>query len=234
MWHRGDRGGRHQTLLTHVLLVSTLAPQGLWKQPAGRGMSKHTQSIRGTHQVHADDGMLEVQHSEEAPGGFDNSTLSQDPRRLSPHRNLILSSRCAPNKLVFPTARAVTGTVTGFWNSGDNVVTCKCQNLSVFFVLHLLLQAQSWVDLEGLQQNSSYTVELQAVTYWGQVRLKSSKASLHFSTSQNNESGKHWGWYFILDTDVRPVIQPKSVIFSTYWCFTSLQFVWPIYFLLWP
>ncbi|MED6254438.1 Anosmin-1, partial [Ataeniobius toweri] len=50
--------------------------------------------------------------------------------------------------------------------------------------------AQNWVDLEGLQQNSSYTVELQAVTYWGQVRLKSSKASLHFSTSQNNESAK--------------------------------------------
>ncbi|CAG05884.1 unnamed protein product, partial [Tetraodon nigroviridis] len=50
--------------------------------------------------------------------------------------------------------------------------------------------AQSWVDLEGLQQNSSYTVELQAVTYWGQVRLKSSKASLQFSTSQNNESVK--------------------------------------------
>ncbi|TNN04270.1 hypothetical protein fugu_001299 [Takifugu bimaculatus] len=50
--------------------------------------------------------------------------------------------------------------------------------------------AQSWVDLEGLQQNSSYTVELQAVTYWGQVRLKSSKASLQFSTAQNNESVK--------------------------------------------
>ncbi|KAI9530280.1 Anosmin-1 [Dissostichus eleginoides] len=50
--------------------------------------------------------------------------------------------------------------------------------------------AQSWVDLEGLQQNSSYTVELQAITYWGQVRLKGSKASLHFSTSQNNDSVK--------------------------------------------
>ena len=57
--------------------------------------------------------------------------------------------------------------------------------------IFLLSQAQSWVDLEGLQANSSYTVELQAVTYWGQVRLKSSKASLHFSTTQNNESGKH-------------------------------------------
>uniref|UniRef100_A0A1A8E101 Kallmann syndrome 1 sequence n=1 Tax=Nothobranchius kadleci TaxID=1051664 RepID=A0A1A8E101_NOTKA len=50
--------------------------------------------------------------------------------------------------------------------------------------------AQSWVDLEGLQQNGSYTVELQAVTYWGQVRLKSSKASLHFGTTQDNESAK--------------------------------------------
>lgn len=62
-----------------------------------------------------------------------------------------------------------------------------CQNSYKCF---LLSQAQSWVDLEGLQQNSSYTVELQAVTYWGQVRLKSSKASLQFSTAQNNESGK--------------------------------------------
>lgn len=52
------------------------------------------------------------------------------------------------------------------------------------------LQAQSWVDLEGLQANSSFTVELQAVTYWGQVRLKSSKASLHFTTGQNEDSGK--------------------------------------------
>lgn len=62
----------------------------------------------------------------------------------------------------------------------------------VGFFLLLFLQAQNWVDLEGLEQNSSYTVELQAVTYWGQVRLKSSKASLHFSTSQNNDSGKHY------------------------------------------
>ncbi|CAL8389965.1 unnamed protein product, partial [Gadus morhua 'NCC'] len=45
---------------------------------------------------------------------------------------------------------------------------------------------QSWVELEGLQANSSYTVELQAVTYWGQVRLKSPKASLTFTTAQDN------------------------------------------------
>lgn len=51
-------------------------------------------------------------------------------------------------------------------------------------------QAQTFLDLEGLQQNCSYTVELQAVTYWGQVRLKSAKAHLHFSTSSSDESGK--------------------------------------------
>lgn len=68
--------------------------------------------------------------------------------------------------------------------------TCGC------FVF--VSQAQSFLDLEGLQQNSSYTVELQAVTYWGQVRLKSAKASLHFSTSQNNESGKHCGCFSVL------------------------------------
>ncbi|KAJ8013123.1 hypothetical protein DPEC_G00050020 [Dallia pectoralis] len=47
--------------------------------------------------------------------------------------------------------------------------------------------AQSWVDVDGLLTNSSYSVELQAVTYWGQVRLKSSKASLQFNTSVQND-----------------------------------------------
>ncbi|XP_077584405.1 anosmin-1 [Stigmatopora nigra] len=50
--------------------------------------------------------------------------------------------------------------------------------------------AQNWVELEALQGNSSYTVEVQAVTYWGQVRLKSSKAMLQFSTTQNTEAVK--------------------------------------------
>uniref|UniRef100_A0A8C9T7P3 Anosmin 1 n=1 Tax=Scleropages formosus TaxID=113540 RepID=A0A8C9T7P3_SCLFO len=41
---------------------------------------------------------------------------------------------------------------------------------------------------DGLQANSSYTVELQAISYWGQVRLKSSKASLRFGTAQPNNT----------------------------------------------
>ncbi|XP_061092358.1 anosmin-1-like isoform X2 [Conger conger] len=41
----------------------------------------------------------------------------------------------------------------------------------------------NYVDLEGLQANSCYTVKAQAVSYWGQQRLKSVKASLNFSTT---------------------------------------------------
>uniref|UniRef100_A0AAY4DTR7 Anosmin 1 n=1 Tax=Denticeps clupeoides TaxID=299321 RepID=A0AAY4DTR7_9TELE len=43
--------------------------------------------------------------------------------------------------------------------------------------------ARNAVDLEGLDANCSYTVELQAVTYWGQVRLKSPKATLAFKSA---------------------------------------------------
>ncbi|XP_006892415.1 PREDICTED: anosmin-1-like [Elephantulus edwardii] len=41
--------------------------------------------------------------------------------------------------------------------------------------------------LEHLQPGSSYLVELQAVSYWGQTRLKSPKASLHFTSIQTNK-----------------------------------------------
>ncbi|XP_048389440.1 anosmin-1 isoform X3 [Stegostoma tigrinum] len=42
--------------------------------------------------------------------------------------------------------------------------------------------SQNHVVLEDLQPNSSYLVDLQAVTYWGQVRLKGAKVSLYFGT----------------------------------------------------
>uniref|UniRef100_A0A8C8S0E6 Anosmin-1 n=1 Tax=Pelusios castaneus TaxID=367368 RepID=A0A8C8S0E6_9SAUR len=42
--------------------------------------------------------------------------------------------------------------------------------------------SQNYVVLEGLQPNSNYMVELQAITYWGQVRLKSAK--LHPNSSR--------------------------------------------------
>uniref|UniRef100_A0A8B9HQI3 Anosmin 1a n=1 Tax=Astyanax mexicanus TaxID=7994 RepID=A0A8B9HQI3_ASTMX len=37
-------------------------------------------------------------------------------------------------------------------------------------------------ELEGLRENRSYTLELQAVSYWGQLPLKSSKTTLRFTT----------------------------------------------------
>lgn len=42
-------------------------------------MSKHAQSITRTHQAHADGGMPQVKHSEEALGGSDNTAPSQGP-----------------------------------------------------------------------------------------------------------------------------------------------------------
>lgn len=45
----------------------------------------------------------------------------------------------------------------------------------------LPLQSQNSVLLDRLQPDSSYTVELQAIAYWGQTRLKGAKASLHFT-----------------------------------------------------
>ncbi|KAM7041360.1 anosmin-1-like [Molossus nigricans] len=43
--------------------------------------------------------------------------------------------------------------------------------------------AQNSVVLERLQPDSNYSVELQAIAYWGQVRLKSAKVALHFTAT---------------------------------------------------
>ncbi|XP_010828207.1 PREDICTED: anosmin-1 [Bison bison bison] len=43
--------------------------------------------------------------------------------------------------------------------------------------------SQNSVTLEPLQLGCDYTVELQAITYWGQTRLKSAKVSLQFTSA---------------------------------------------------
>uniref|UniRef100_A0A8C1DRM3 Anosmin 1 n=1 Tax=Cyprinus carpio carpio TaxID=630221 RepID=A0A8C1DRM3_CYPCA len=48
--------------------------------------------------------------------------------------------------------------------------------------------ARSSVDLEGLQANSSYTVEVQSVSYWGQIPLKSARASVQFNMQLHNQT----------------------------------------------
>uniref|UniRef100_A0ABM5FYK6 Anosmin-1 n=1 Tax=Pogona vitticeps TaxID=103695 RepID=A0ABM5FYK6_9SAUR len=50
--------------------------------------------------------------------------------------------------------------------------------------------SENYVVLEGLQPNSNYMVEIQAVTYWGQVRLKSPKVSLYFTSTQTAVNNK--------------------------------------------
>uniref|UniRef100_A0A673VQ86 Anosmin 1a n=1 Tax=Salmo trutta TaxID=8032 RepID=A0A673VQ86_SALTR len=47
---------------------------------------------------------------------------------------------------------------------------------------------QSYVELESLRANRSYSVELQAVSYWGQTPLKSPKATLHFNTRHSTST----------------------------------------------
>ncbi|XP_039185682.1 anosmin-1 isoform X2 [Crotalus tigris] len=50
--------------------------------------------------------------------------------------------------------------------------------------------SQNYVILEHLQPNRNYMVELQAVTYWGQIRLKSAKVSLYFNSTQTTINNK--------------------------------------------
>lgn len=39
------------------------------------------------------------------------------------------------------------------------------------------------MELHGLQSNTHYTAQIQAISHWGQNRLKSSRAHLYFITA---------------------------------------------------
>ncbi|XP_060038677.1 anosmin-1 [Erinaceus europaeus] len=47
--------------------------------------------------------------------------------------------------------------------------------------------AQTWVELEQLQPGRSYSLEVQAVGYWGQTRVKGPKGVLHFTAPPANK-----------------------------------------------
>lgn len=53
--------------------------------------------------------------------------------------------------------------------------------------------AQNSVTLERLQADCDYSVELQAITYWGQTRLKSPKAALHFTSTHTTHRKEQLG-----------------------------------------
>lgn len=88
--------------LTHVLLVSTLAPRGFERQPAGRGMSKHAQSITSIHRAHSDSGMLRVKDGEEALGVSDNTAPSRGPEAYLLAMTPSPGSTCVLNEQSFP------------------------------------------------------------------------------------------------------------------------------------
>ncbi|KAG8450551.1 hypothetical protein GDO86_002994 [Hymenochirus boettgeri] len=70
--------------------------------------------------------------------------------------------------------------------------------------------SQNQVMLEGLQANSNYMVELQAITYWGQVRLKSAKVSLFFSSSPPSKNYNQVSKISKIKTDLLAPPQKKQ------------------------
>uniref|UniRef100_A0A3Q2WAJ6 Anosmin 1a n=1 Tax=Haplochromis burtoni TaxID=8153 RepID=A0A3Q2WAJ6_HAPBU len=53
---------------------------------------------------------------------------------------------------------------------------------------------KSQVELDGMRTNRSYSVEVQAVSYWGQTQFKGPRAVLHFTTQQSTET-RHRGFF---------------------------------------
>eukprot|EP00071_Canis_lupus_P015901 XP_005641149.2 anosmin-1 isoform X1 [Canis lupus familiaris] len=69
--------------------------------------------------------------------------------------------------------------------------------------------SQNSVILDRLQPDSSYTVELQAVAYWGQTRLKGAKASLHFTPAHAASHKEHVGKSRKSPTHIQPPFQRR-------------------------
>lgn len=44
---------------------------------------------------------------------------------------------------------------------------------------------QSRVELDSMRSNRTYSVEVQAVSYWGQTQLKGPRAIIHFTTQHS-------------------------------------------------
>ncbi|XP_074215212.1 anosmin-1 [Camelus bactrianus] len=69
--------------------------------------------------------------------------------------------------------------------------------------------AQRAVTLERLQPDCDYTVELQAVSYWGQTRLKSAKVSLQFTSTRAAHNKHHLGKTRKSEVQVQPPFQRR-------------------------
>ncbi|XP_041834499.1 anosmin-1a [Melanotaenia boesemani] len=78
------------------------------------------------------------------------------------------------------------------------------------------LVRENQVDLDSMRSNRSYTVEVQAVSYWGQTQLKGPRAVLHFNTQHANSATPKTPTGDILDVGT-PFYQDGQLRVHVYW-----------------
>ncbi|XP_058510025.1 anosmin-1a isoform X2 [Solea solea] len=72
------------------------------------------------------------------------------------------------------------------------------------------------VELDSMQLNRSYRVEVQAVSYWGQTQLKGRRAVLHFTTQRRVSSAPSQRTGDVLDVGT-PFYQDGQLRVHVYW-----------------
>ncbi|XP_041637340.1 anosmin-1a [Cheilinus undulatus] len=75
---------------------------------------------------------------------------------------------------------------------------------------------ESHVELDSMRANRSYSVEVQAVSYWGQTQLKGPRAILHFSTQRASSALPRNPTGDILDVGT-PFYQDGQLRVHVYW-----------------
>ncbi|KAM9334048.1 anosmin-1a [Symphorus nematophorus] len=75
---------------------------------------------------------------------------------------------------------------------------------------------ESQVELDSMRANRSYSVEVQAVSYWGQTQLKGPRAILHFSTQRTSSAAPRSPTGDILDVGT-PFYQDGQLRVHVYW-----------------
>ncbi|XP_063734007.1 anosmin-1a isoform X2 [Eleginops maclovinus] len=75
---------------------------------------------------------------------------------------------------------------------------------------------ETQVELDSLRANRSYSVEVQAVSYWGQSQLKGPRAVLHFSTQRSKGSAPRIPGGGTLDVGT-PFYQEGQLRVHVYW-----------------
>ncbi|XP_036946286.1 anosmin-1a isoform X1 [Acanthopagrus latus] len=75
---------------------------------------------------------------------------------------------------------------------------------------------ESQVELDSMRSNRSYSVEVQAVSYWGQNQLKGPRAILHFTTQRSTSAAPKAPTGDILDVGT-PFYQDGRLQVHVYW-----------------